>query len=383
MKPQKFAKGFCLDLGCRDRKQSNFVGMDSRPNPGVNIVHDLEKFPYPLEDESCFTIKCSHLIEHIKPWLIIDFMNELWRLLLPNGQLMINAPYGNSKGFFQDPTHCTHINEQTWLYFDIYSPIYNHYRPKPWKVEHISFKPDGNIECVMRKMLEPSKEAGLVEKAMLLGAIQKQTELDSMLRFIQDKPLKTIVEIGTARGGVLYALCQLAPEDALIVSVDLPNGPFGSGFVVTDDQTFQSFARGSQQLHFLRKDSHRPSTKKELLKILDGKKIDFLFIDGDHTYPGVKADWEMYSPLVRKGGIVAFHDIMYHPKVPDCQVDKLWKEIKDKYVSLEFIDPNDPTWAGIGVISLEGNKKTKQQNSRGGNKPKAPPHDLRTFDGTA
>jgi hypothetical protein len=39
-----------------------------------------------------------------------------------------------------------------------------------------------------------------------------------------------------------------------------------------------------------------------------------LFIDGDHTYEGVRRDFEMYSPLVRKGGIIAFHDIYPGPE---------------------------------------------------------------------
>lgn len=357
MARKKFVKGFCLDIGCRDRKQANFIGMDSKPNPGVSIVHNLEKFPYPLNAESCFTIKCAQVIEHIKPWLVIDFMNELWRLLLPDGQLMINAPYARSNGFLQDPTHCTHITEQTWMYFDYVSPMYNHYRPMPWKVEHIAFKPDGNIEAVLRKIPEIPTSVGLAEKAMLMGAIQKPSELNDMLQLIKDKPLKTVVEIGTARGGVLYALCRLAAKNATIVSIDLPNGPFGSGFVVTDDATFKTFAQGQQNLHFLKKDSHRESTKKMLLELLGKRKIDFLFIDGDHRYEGVKKDWEMYSPLVREGGFIGLHDIVYHPKVPDCQVDKLWKEIKPKYTHVEFIDPNDPTWAGIGVLTFESNKK--------------------------
>jgi predicted O-methyltransferase YrrM len=43
------------------------------------------------------------------------------------------------------------------------------------------------------------------------------------------------------------------------------------------------------------------------------KRLDFLFIDGDHTYEGVKQDFEMYTPLVRKGGLVAMHDIVPPP----------------------------------------------------------------------
>ena len=105
--------GILLDIGCGENKNKGFVGMDKRPLEGVDIVHDLEVFPYPLEDESCNTIVGSHIVEHIKPWLMIDFMNELWRLLKPDGQLAFSLPYGWSFGFIQDPTHCNPCNEAT------------------------------------------------------------------------------------------------------------------------------------------------------------------------------------------------------------------------------------------------------------------------------
>lgn len=66
-------------------------------------------------------------------------------------------------------------------------------------------------------------------------------------------------------------------------------------------------------------------SKTELSSLLnDLKRIDFLFIDGDHTYEGVKRDFLMYSPLVRKGGIIAFHDIVPHP--PECggDIPRFW-----------------------------------------------------------
>jgi predicted O-methyltransferase YrrM len=36
--------------------------------------------------------------------------------------------------------------------------------------------------------------------------------------------------------------------------------------------------------------------------------FDFLFIDGDHSYEGCRKDWDIYSPFVRSGGIIVFHD---------------------------------------------------------------------------
>ena len=110
MKPKgriKESKGILLDVGCRDRKQDNFIGIDTKLRPGVDIVHNLEQFPYPIKDGECLTIKAAHVIEHIKPWLVIDWMNEMWRMLKVGGQLAVSAPYANSALYLQDPTHCT------------------------------------------------------------------------------------------------------------------------------------------------------------------------------------------------------------------------------------------------------------------------------------
>jgi predicted O-methyltransferase YrrM len=86
--------------------------------------------------------------------------------------------------------------------------------------------------------------------------------------------------------------------------------------------------------------------------ILVDDKLDFLFIDGDHTYEGVKKDFEMYSPLVRKGGLIAFHDICKHPPQLNCTVDKFWNEIKGSYDFEEIIDNPSQNWAGIGVLHV-------------------------------
>ena len=83
---------------------------------------------------------------------------------------------------------------------------------------------------------------------------------------------------------------------------------------------------------------------------LAGRQIDFLFIDGDHTYDGVKQDFEMYAPLVRPGGIVGFHDIAHHRPEANCQVDEFWSEIKENYEHKEFLADPDQRWAGIGVL---------------------------------
>ena len=123
----------------------------------------------------------------------------------------------------------------------------------------------------------------------------------------------------------------MAPSNAKIISIDLPGGPFGGGYPFWKKFLYKSFVFDNQKLYLLRKNSHSPKTLQAILKILNGEKIDFLFIDGDHTYEGVKKDFEMYSSLVKKNGIIAFHDIVKHPPETKVEVNKFWNEIKKKY----------------------------------------------------
>lgn len=124
-----------LDIGCGENKQKDFIGMDARDLEGVDIVHDLEVFPYPIPDESCGTILGSHIIEHILPRMTIPLFNELWRIMKVGGQLILSTPYPGSTGYWQDPTHCNGFNEATPQYFDPAWPLWNIYKPLPWKIE--------------------------------------------------------------------------------------------------------------------------------------------------------------------------------------------------------------------------------------------------------
>jgi cephalosporin hydroxylase len=110
----------------------------------------------------------------------------------------------------------------------------------------------------------------------------------------------------------------------------------------------------NQKLHLIRGDSHDPAIQS-LVRSRMGKnrKLDLLFIDGDHTYEGVKADFEAYAPLVRSGGVIAFHDIAEHPKESGCEVARFWQEIKSLYAHEEIIENQQQGWAGIGILKVD------------------------------
>ena len=184
-------------------------------------------------------------------------------------------------------------------------------------------------------------------------AIQKVTELAPALAYLRRRNLRTVVEIGTFLGGTLWGWCQIAAPDAVLVSIDLPSAM--TDLPLPPVGELEQFARDRQQLRFLRSDSQDPATRDELRKILGDRSIDLLMIDGDHSYDAVKTDFELYSPLVAPGGLVAFHDILTHVE-RDAEVDRFWRELRERHPHVEFTDPGDDwgfgVWGGIGVLEL-------------------------------
>jgi len=158
----KSKSGIKLDIGCGENKQGpDWIGIDVRKLPGVDIVWDLEKFPWPLPDESVVIAIASHVVEHIDPHggTFLKFMDEVWRVLKPDCEFGIVTPYAGSPGYWQDPTHCNPCNENTWAYFDPLEPrfngqLYKIYKPKPWRIKMNTWHSNGNLEVVLVKRRE-------------------------------------------------------------------------------------------------------------------------------------------------------------------------------------------------------------------------------------
>ena len=182
---------------------------------------------------------------------------------------------------------------------------------------------------------------------------QNPVEIEALFKAVCEISPERVLEIGTARGGSLYLWIQAAEPTATVVSVDLPGGDFGGAYPEARVPFYEAFRRSDQQLTLLRLDSHEPSTLDAVKAAFNQQTIDFAFIDGDHTYEGVKADFEDYGPLVRAGGLVAFHDILPRPDMPSIQVDKLWAELESQYDTQAFIGPEDSgRRIGIGLLRV-------------------------------
>ena len=193
------------------------------------------------------------------------------------------------------------------------------------------------------------------KEAKYIKPWQNVPEILQLAEMIAKKKPKVAVEIGTAAGGTLFITACLAADDALIVSIDLPRGMYGGGYPEWKIPLYESFARKSQKIELIRGDSHSTKTHTQLKAILNGRKIDYLFIDGDHTYEGVSADFYSYGALMSEDGIIAFHDIVSDKSaVPDHFVSVFWNEIKGDYQHFEFVEDPKQSKLGLGVLQLNG-----------------------------
>jgi cephalosporin hydroxylase len=193
----------------------------------------------------------------------------------------------------------------------------------------------------------------LVKKALELGAIQVPEEISALVELLKKHRLRNVMEIGSEAGGTFYLWCRLTAIGGLKISLDLPTGASGSGRFA--EQTALAartieFKRWSENVHVVTGDSHEQKSWREVEDILAGNKLDFLFIDGDHSYQGAKLEFEDYKGFVRSGELIAFLDVKdseFHRK-RGCFVAKLWAELAGE--KREFTQGLE--WGGIGVVTV-------------------------------
>lgn len=112
-----------IDLGCGANKLSGFIGVDIYSDPNIDIVADLtQKFPF--EDSEVDEIRAYDIIEHLPDR--IHTMNEIWRVCKPGAKVNIRVPSTDGRGAFQDPTHISFWNINSFQYYcSKFSPYWN------------------------------------------------------------------------------------------------------------------------------------------------------------------------------------------------------------------------------------------------------------------
>jgi len=157
----------------------------------------------------------------------------------------------------------------------------------------------------------------------------------------------SILEIGSCYGNALR-MFALAMAGGKIVAIDMGTlGPASALYWGVDvserlKQTAKDLYDCGFGVHLMFGDSHDAKTVEWAKQ---HGPYDFVFIDGDHTYEGVKRDWLDYGPLGRK---VGFHDIAN--KAYASGVVQFWNELKqqDGLIIKEKIDSRHSM--GIGLV---------------------------------
>ena len=105
-----------LDLGCGKRKHSGAIGVDFNANTDADVVHDLNNYPYPFDDNTFDKIYCSHILEHLDN--LVNAMNEIHRISKPNAMVIIRVPHFSQAGAWGNPTHRRAFALHTFSYFE-------------------------------------------------------------------------------------------------------------------------------------------------------------------------------------------------------------------------------------------------------------------------
>lgn len=153
-----------------------------------------------------------------------------------------------------------------------------------------------------------------------LQPIQTREEISEMAERAKSNQPSTLIEIGSAKGGTAYIWSRYldTPDTILCLDMDF-NGR---------EEFFDYFASYSgKQIFCLEGNSHADGTKNRVEEILSGEQIDFLYIDGDHSYQGVKSDFEMYKPLMLNDAIIGMHDV----ENQNTGVPEFWSELEQEY----------------------------------------------------
>ena len=221
---------------------------------------------------------------------------------------------------------------------------------RQWDESSWSSKPPEWAAARSRSWSESEFDAHYQMAGSEFGITQVRSEISELLDRVANEKPKTVVEVGTHKGGNSYLFCQLLRSTSLLVGVDLN---------VQNAAKLRYFSRPGQRYVVFHGDSQVVAMQNRVRKALAGNEIDFLFIDGDHRYDGVKRDFQMYEPLVRPGGLIGFHDIIpdhrtRFGKETGCdagEVYRFWAELKEQYPEhWELVENPEQDGFGIGLL---------------------------------
>ena len=104
-----------INLGSGGKRMVGYVNVDMFDIPGVDVVHDLNVYPWPFENNEFDEVYCSHVLEHLNDFYKLVF--ELHRISKPGAKILIFVPYFSGPIYWGDASHKMHFGYRTFDYY--------------------------------------------------------------------------------------------------------------------------------------------------------------------------------------------------------------------------------------------------------------------------
>lgn len=157
--------------------------------------------------------------------------------------------------------------------------------------------------------------------------------LEMLVDLVASTNPKVVLEIGTHRGGSADVFSRyLNPE--ILITIDSGEKPEGTIII---DGVYYLWNSKSQDM----------KTFDKVINIIEHRQIDFLFIDGGHLINEVTQDYELYSPLVREGGLIGFDDVLFYEE-GRRESPALWETLKRGHFHVQM--HLGPSSTGLGLM---------------------------------
>lgn len=145
-----------LNLGCGEDIRPGSINLDKERIKGVNVVHNIDKYPWPFKDSYFDEIYASHVIEHVKD--IFKAMKEIHRIAKPGATVKIIVPYWHSAGAYS-LNHNYYFNTDSLRFFTEKTRSYDsHYY---FDMEKIRLKPSKLGKFIIDLKLSPRHGSAL------------------------------------------------------------------------------------------------------------------------------------------------------------------------------------------------------------------------------
>lgn len=177
---------------------------------------------------------------------------------------------------------------------------------------------------------------------------QSHIEFEWLCQIVRENKPRHILEVGSRHGRSLVRLAEAAmPTLERVTVIDLPAGPWGvKGSNDHLKDAVDMLRDRGIEVNYLPFSSR--GAEAMALATHQDFKIDFAFIDGDHTYEGVLSDYRTFWPALRDGGLMAFHDIKGNPRNAQVEVPQFWAEFRGNNFD-ECVDPRRIFGIGIKI----------------------------------